>query len=86
MIPFRLNPPASYIFSVAFAEPIKLFGSTNSTLSSLSLAAARAAAMAAALVAPFSDTFFQEVSGISAEIEYDELKPLGSNDEIYYIP
>ncbi len=86
MIPFRLDPPTSYLFSVAFAEPIKLFGSTSDTLSSLSLAASRAAALAAAFVAPFSDTFFQEVSGISAELSYDELKPLGSNDEIYYIP
>jgi phage tail-like protein len=86
MIPSRLNPPAAYQFSVAFAEPVKLFGSTSDTLSSLSLAASRTAAMASAFVAPFSDTFFQEVSGISAELSYDEFKPLGSNDEIYYIP
>jgi phage tail-like protein len=82
----RLNPPAAYQFSVSFAEPVKLSGTTSDTFSSLSSAASRATAMSASNVAPFSDTFFQEVSGISAELSYDELKPLGSNDEIYYIP
>jgi phage tail-like protein len=86
MIPFRLNPPGSYQFSVSFAEPVKFLGARDDTLSELALAASRAAALAAAFIAPFSDTFFSEVSGISAEITYDELKPLGSNDEVYYIP
>ena len=75
----RLDPPASYQFKVSFAAPI--VGNVNNG-SSVSPLAKRTKAS----VAPSSDTFFQEVSGISAELSYDELKPLGSNDEIYYIP
>ena len=85
MTPFRLNPPGSYQFSVSFAEPIQSSGVRNDSLSS-SLLTSRVAAVASSFVAPFSDTFFQEVSGISAKLDYDELKPLGSNGEIYYRP